>query len=105
MRATRTLIHLGNLKNNIIEIKKCLKPETKMCVAVKADAYGHGAVPCARAALEAGADYLSVATYEEGVVLRNAGIASPILMLSLCSPDEVEEVVSAGITPFVFDEE
>ena len=72
-----------------------------MCVAVKADAYGHGAVPCARAALEAGADYLSVATYEEGVVLRNAGIASPILMLSLCSPDEVEEVVSAGITPFV----
>lgn len=76
-----------------------------MCVAVKADAYGHGAVPCARAALEAGADYLSVATYEEGVVLRNAGIASPILMLSLCSPDEVEEVVSAGITPFVFDEE
>lgn len=105
MRATRALIHLDNLKNNIIEIKKCLKPETKMCVAVKADAYGHGAVPCARAALEAGADYLSVATYEEGVELRNAGIASPILMLSLCSPNEVEEVVSAGITPFVFDEE
>lgn len=105
MRATRALIHLDNLKGNIIEIKKSLKPETKICVAVKADAYGHGAVPCAKAAVEAGADYLSVATCGEGLELRNAGIISPILMLSLCSPEEVDEAVSAGITPFVFDEE
>ncbi|MGN0728258.1 alanine racemase [Treponema sp.] len=105
MRVTRALIHLDNLKENIRQIRTFIQPETKMCVAVKADAYGHGAVQCARAALEAGADFLSVATCAEGIELRNAGIKAHVLMLSLCSPDEVDDAVSAEITPLVFDSE
>jgi len=56
---------------------------------VKADAYGHGAVPVARAVLEAGADSLGVATTEEGVELRCAGIAAPILVLTDLLPDRL----------------
>ena len=56
---------------------------------VKADAYGHGAVPVARAALEAGAYSLAVATAEEGVELRRAGITAPILVLTDLLPDEL----------------
>jgi alanine racemase len=54
---------------------------------VKADAYGHGAVPVARAALEAGAYSLAVATAEEGAELRRAGITVPILVLTDLLPD------------------
>ncbi len=54
---------------------------------VKADAYGHGAVPVARAVLEAGADALAVATAEEGAELRHAGIAAPILVFTDLLPD------------------
>lgn len=51
MRATRAIIHLENFKSNLFSIKNLLKKNVKMCVAVKADAYGHGAVPCAKAAV------------------------------------------------------
>jgi alanine racemase len=54
---------------------------------VKADAYGHGAVPVARAVLEAGAHSLAVATAEEGAELRRAGITAPILVLTDLLPD------------------
>lgn len=96
---------MNNLKSNIRGIRGFLQPGTKLCVAMKADAYGHGAARCAQAALEAGADFLSVATVEEGIELRNAGIHSPILLLSLCSPDETDSAVRYGISPFVFDSE
>ena len=76
-----------------------------LCASVKADAYGHGAVQCAKKALEAGASFLSVATVDEGRQLREAGITCPILMLSLCSSGEVEEAVSLDLTPFVCDTE
>lgn len=105
MRATKALIHLESLRSNIRGIKRLLKPGTKLCIAMKADAYGHGAARCAQAALEAGADFLSVATVEEGIELRNAGICAPILLLSLCSPDEIDSAVEYRISPFVFDSE
>ncbi|MBP5251121.1 MAG: alanine racemase [Treponema sp.] len=105
MRSTRALIHLDNLEHNIYEIKKCISSKTKMCIAVKADAYGHGAVECARVAVKCGADFLAVATVDEGIELRNAGIKVPLLMLSLCSPDEVMSAVENDITPLVFDTE
>lgn len=105
MRSTKAIIHLENLKSNIRQIKACAKPGTKMLVPVKANAYGHGSVECAKAALEAGADFLAVATCEEGITLRKNHIKAPILLFSLCSIDEVEDVVNYGITPFVFDEE
>lgn len=105
MRTTKAIIHLGHLKSNVSSIKSLLKKNVKMCVAIKADAYGHGAVPCAKAAVEAGADYLAIATVGEGIELRTAGIKVPLLLLSLCSPDEIPDAVRYGLTPFVFDSE
>lgn len=56
---------------------------------VKADGYGHGAVPVARAALDAGATWLGVATLDEGVELRHAGIVAPVLVLGVVDPHDV----------------
>lgn len=104
MRATRALIHLDNFVHNLKEIKK-ISPDKKMCVAVKADAYGHGAVECARTAVASGADFLAIATVEEGIELRDNGITAPLLMLSLCDPQEIDDAVRNRITPLVFDVE
>ena len=105
MRATRAVIHLDYFKENILNIKKFIAPNVKMCIPVKADAYGHGSIECARAALECGADFLSVATVDEGAELRKAGIKAPILLFSLASPEESSDLVKNDLTPFVFDSE
>ncbi len=105
MRATRAIIHLGNLAHNMQAIRGFIKKGVKICAAVKADAYGHGAVECSRRLLAEGADVLAVATVGEGVELRDAGIHCPILLLSLCAPEEIEEAVRHNITPLVFDKE
>ena len=65
MRPTFARIHLENLKYNLEYIRSKINKNAKMCVAVKADAYGHGAVECARTAVECGADFLAVATVDE----------------------------------------
>ncbi len=105
MRPTKAVIHLNNLKENIRAVKSTIDKKTKVCIAVKADAYGHGAIPCAKAAIEAGSDFLSVATVEEGIELREGGISIPILLLGLCEREEIEKAVKYQITPFVFDSE
>jgi alanine racemase len=69
---------------------------------VKADAYGHGAVPVARAAIEGGAAWLAVALVEEGVELRQAGIDVPVLVLSEPTPDAMGVVVDRGLTPTLY---
>ncbi|RJT78464.1 alanine racemase [Arthrobacter cheniae] len=71
-------IDLDALRHNIRHLRDVAHPARVMAV-VKADAYGHGAVPVARAAVEAGAAWLGVAHVSEGVALRKAGIEAPIL--------------------------
>jgi alanine racemase len=71
---------------------------------VKADAYGHGAVKCARAALSAGAKGLCVALVGEGEELRMAGVAAPILVMSEQPPDQLEDLVRLGLTATVYNE-
>lgn len=105
MRCTKAIIHIDYLKQNISNIKALLKPETKMCIAVKANAYGHGIVECAKAAVECGTSFLAIAAVEEGIQLRQEGITVPLLLLSLCSPEEIPEAVDNDITPLVFDED
>lgn len=105
MRLTYAKINLKNLKNNIKNFSSLIKPETKVCVAVKADAYGNGAVRCAKAAVEAGASFLAIAAISEGIELREAGIKTPLLMLSLSNPKDFEDLVKYEITPLVFDVE
>lgn len=105
MRATQAHINLDNLHENINIIKKYIKPATKLCCAVKADGYGHGAVRVSVAALKAGASFLAVASISEGIELREAGIVAPILSLSLPLKDEIPSLIVHSITPLVFDTE
>jgi alanine racemase len=76
MRA-EAIVDLSAIKHNVEILKKTAG--TKLLAVVKADAYGHGLVPVAKAAISAGADYLGVALLEEAIKLREAGIESPIL--------------------------
>lgn len=105
-RCTKAYIYKNNLKHNLEQIRKYVKPETKICVAVKADSYGHNAVLTAKLAEEIGGfDYFAVATVDEGIELREAGITENILLLSLCVPEEFELLFKYKITPFTFTEE
>ena len=76
MRA-EAIVDLNAIKHNVKVLKE--KCGTKLLAVVKADAYGHGLVPVAKAALDAGADYLGVALLEEAIALRDAGITAPII--------------------------
>ena len=105
MRATKAIIHLDNLKYNITQIKQTLAPETKICLPVKADAYGHGAVRTAIAAIRAGVSYLAVASVQEGIELREAGIVAPIISLSLPILEEIDSIIEYKLEPLVIDEE
>ncbi len=105
MRATRAIIHLDNLQYNIQEIKKKLKANTKICLPIKADAYGHGAVRIAVASIRAGVSYLAVASVQEAIELRNAGIIVPIISLSLPILEEIPSLIEYNIEPLVIDEE
>jgi alanine racemase len=73
-----------------------------LCAVVKADGYGHGAIPVARAALRGGATWLGVALVEEGVELRDAGIEGRILVLSEPTPEAMAEVVAQDLTPTLY---
>ncbi len=74
----------------------------ELCAVVKADAYGHGAVPVAAAALAGGATSLAVALVEEGVVLREAGFEVPIRILSEPAGEAMDEVVARDLLPTVY---
>lgn len=104
-RCTKSIIFKDNLINNINEIKKCLKSNTKLCIAVKADAYGNDAILTSKVAESLGVEYLAIATVDEGIELRKAGIKAKLLLLSLCIPDEFEELFTYNIIPLVFSNE
>jgi alanine racemase len=76
--------------------------ERKVLAVVKADAYGHGAVPVSKLLLELGADTLGVALVEEGRELRAAGIVAPILVMGALFPGQAEAIASLGLTPVVY---
>ena len=110
MRATRATIDLTRLRANLQAADDHLRaarggsqPPPRICLAVKANAYGHGAVAVARAALQAGVSYFGVATVDEGVALREAGIEAPILLFSLPLPEETPAVAAAALTPLCGD--
>jgi alanine racemase len=105
MRPTQAIIHLDRFRRNLRAVRDRLGPKPGICVPVKADAYGHGAVRIARAAVDAGAAVLAVAAVNEGAELRAAGISAPILLLSIPAPEEFSEVVSLGLIPLVSDGE
>ena len=86
--------------HNFKYFKSLLKPDTKVLVLVKSNSYGHGGVEFARLMLDAGAEYLGIATLQEGVKLRRAGISAPILALSTgcdCFSDIIQYDLEPGI--------
>ncbi len=104
MRSTRAIIHLDHFRHNL-GIIQALCPSSRLCLAVKADAYGHGAVPIARTAIECGVQALGVATVGEGLALRQAGIMAPILLYGIADTAEMVEAISSEIELFCADHE
>jgi alanine racemase len=102
LRPTRLEIDLDAIRDNVAHLR--CRTGTEVCAVVKADGYGHGAVPVARAALEGGASWLAVALVEEGLTLRAAGIGGPILLLSEPPVAAVPELLAAELTPTVYRE-
>ncbi len=98
-------IDRGVLRNNFFSIKNSLRPGIKVLAVVKANAYGHGAVECAKIFEGAGCDYLGVATVDEGAQLRQAGLKKPILMLSQPPISAIPALLEYEIMPSVFDSE
>lgn len=97
----RSEVHLDAIAHNIREFRRIVSDDVKIMPAVKADGYGHGAVRVSVAALESGADALGVARIEEGMVLRNAGIAAPILVFGYTSPDNTDTLIDYDLTATV----
>jgi alanine racemase len=100
-RPVRAAIDLDAVRANVRALRTRCGPAALLAV-VKADGYGHGAVPVARAALEAGAAALGVALVEEGIELRDAGIDAPVLVLSEPVPEAAGSVVAHRLTPVVY---
>ena len=94
-------VDLGAIRHNAGLLAQLAAPAALSAV-VKADGYGHGSVEVARAALEGGATWLAVALVEEGVVLREAGIEAPVLLLSEPPLDAVGEAVARNLVPTVY---
>jgi len=97
-RATSAEINLEAFRHNLRTIKCLVGPTAATMAVVKADAYGHGAIPCARAALEEGVDYLGVGIIKEGIELRESGITSPILILGGIHPNEAEDLIEHNLS-------
>jgi len=102
---TKAVIYLNRLKENLDAIKTRVGSDRQICVSVKANAYGHGALHIAKKSLEAGASCLGIAAVSEGVNLRKGGIKAPIHLFSQPHPDDIPEIISADLIPFVSDEE
>lgn len=101
-RPTRAEVDLSAIFHNVAGVKKLLSPGTRLCVVVKANAYGHGAGPVAETALKAGADYLAVALLEEAAQLRSQGIKIPILLLGHTLPELAHKVAALNLTQTIF---
>lgn len=104
IRPTRVEIDLGAVRENFLQLRAFAGP-AELLPIVKADAYGHGAVPCARTLEAAGARFFGVALTEEGMELRQAGIRARILVLGGAYGDRWDLLVAENLTPLVFRKE
>ncbi|GEA14093.1 MAG: alanine racemase [Moorella sp. (in: firmicutes)] len=95
-------IDLDAIAHNVRAIKKILAPQTEIMAIVKANAYGHGAVPVARTALASGVTWLGVATLDEALALREEGITAPLLILGYTPAEDAGRVVAADLSQTVF---
>lgn len=97
LTTSRLIVDLNAYGHNFRETARRLPDECKIMAVVKANAYGHGAVPIARKAVELGAAMLGVATVEEGIALRKAEIDAPILVLVQPTEDALGPALNHGL--------
>ena len=99
LRPTRAVVDLDALAANYRTLHRALPQGVAVLPVVKADGYGHGAVPVARRLAEEGAGILAVAVVEEGAELRRGGVDVPILVMGWIGPDQFDALVANGLTP------
>ena len=104
-RPTVAEIDLGSLEFNYRQLQKRIPEGVNFLAVVKADAYGHGAVPIARKLEKLGVACFGVAISDEGVELRKGGVKAPILILGGIYKEGVEQVLRYNLTPVVFTED
>lgn len=97
---TKITIDLNQYRKNVLVLKKYMEP-CKLCVVVKADAYGHGIDRIVPVAVEAGADYLGVTENWEVKAIQEKGIKLPIIRLRPALREEIEEVLDVGVEEIV----
>src|SRR5439155_14093414 len=96
-------VSLSTLRQNFRLLRKHVGSGVSICAVVKADAYGHGATPCAQALEEEGALWLGVTSLDEAIPLRDAGIRARILLMTGFWRGEEEEIVRLGLTPTIWE--
>ena len=96
------VIDLDAICHNIQEVKRVVGEGVKVMPVIKADGYGHGAVPIAKELNKIGVDAFAVAILEEGITLRNNGIKKPILILGYTSEYQYSSLIQYEIEPTVF---
>ncbi len=97
-RPTWAEVNLRSLAHNLNQVKKTLPPKTKILATIKADAYGHGLIPVAGKLSACGVDYFGVASIDEGISLRFAGIKEPILILGLVLKEDIAPILEYKLT-------
>jgi len=98
-------INLGALTHNVKRLHQHLRPGAQLMAVVKKNAYGHGAIPVAKSAVAAGAEWLGVHSLEEGLELRAAGITTPVLIMGPILPSQATVVLEKKLTPTVTETE
>jgi alanine racemase len=102
-RPTLCVVDHDALRWNLTQIRNQVGAKVKILSMVKANGYGHGAGAAARTLEAAGGDAFGVATLEEGVELRQAGIRAPIVVLAGVYPQQIEHFLAQSLTPVVYE--
>ena len=102
-RPTWAEVSLANLRYNFRSVQNHVGPGVTVCAVVKADAYGHGALECARTLEEEGATWLGVTSLDEAIPLRDGGLRTNILLMTGFWRGEEEEIIRLRLTPTVWE--
>jgi alanine racemase len=97
-RVTRATVYLDRIMHNVREVRKLIGPDVQLLAVIKADGYGHGVIPVAKAVLNAGASWLGVACVDEGLALRGTGVPAPILVMGHAAPEELAAAAHGNLT-------
>jgi alanine racemase len=98
-------VNVAAIERNVARLRRDLAGGAELCAVVKADGYGHGAAPAARAALTGGATWLAVAAAGEAIELRAAGVEARLLVMGALTPDELDAALAADADIVAWREE